>query len=80
MVLPLKPKVIFNLSDLQGLDYLEDIPERLVEWIEMQFITGADRITVYTYYVPRKMQQVLNYYSKKGSVTVVPCFIQMLLR
>uniref|UniRef100_A0A1I7VZC9 Glycosyltransferase family 92 protein n=1 Tax=Loa loa TaxID=7209 RepID=A0A1I7VZC9_LOALO len=43
---------------VKGLDYLEDMPERLVEWIEMQLITGADTITVYTYYVPRKMQQI----------------------
>lgn len=57
---------------VKGLDYLEDMPERLVEWIEMQYITGADTITVYTYYVPRKMQQVLNYYSKKKSFTVIP--------
>uniref|UniRef100_A0A8R1Y3C7 Glycosyltransferase family 92 protein n=1 Tax=Onchocerca volvulus TaxID=6282 RepID=A0A8R1Y3C7_ONCVO len=57
---------------VKGLDYLEDIPERLVEWIEMQFITGADTITVYTYYVPNKMQQVLNYYSKQGFITVIP--------
>lgn len=51
------------------------MPERLVEWIEMQFITGADIITIYTYYVPRKMQQVLKYYIKKGSVTVVSSYI-----
>ncbi|VDK70649.1 unnamed protein product [Litomosoides sigmodontis] len=57
---------------VKGLDYLEDIPERLVEWIEMQFITGADMITIYTYYVPRKMQEVLNYYIKQGFVTVIP--------
>ncbi|VDO25410.1 unnamed protein product [Brugia timori] len=57
---------------VKGLDYLDDKPERLVEWIEMQFITGADMITIYTYYVPHKMQQVLNYYSKQGSVTVIP--------
>ncbi|EJW74673.1 hypothetical protein WUBG_14422, partial [Wuchereria bancrofti] len=55
-----------------GLDYLDDKPERLVEWIEMQFITGADMITIYTYYVPHKMHQVLNYYSKQGTVTVIP--------
>uniref|UniRef100_A0A915PZD7 Glycosyltransferase family 92 protein n=1 Tax=Setaria digitata TaxID=48799 RepID=A0A915PZD7_9BILA len=59
---------------IAGLDYLEDIPERLVEWFEMQFITGADTITVYTYHVPHKMQQVLNYYSKQGSITVVPFY------
>ncbi|KAL4002974.1 Glycosyltransferase 92 family protein [Acanthocheilonema viteae] len=57
---------------VKGLDYIEDMPERLVEWIEMQFITGADMITIYTYYVPRKMQQVLNYYIKQGSVIVIP--------
>ncbi|KAM3724671.1 Beta-1,4-galactosyltransferase galt-1 [Dirofilaria immitis] len=57
---------------VKGLDYLEDMPERLVEWIEMQFITGADTITIYTYYVPYKMQKVLNYYSKQGTITVIP--------
>ncbi|VDM15198.1 unnamed protein product [Wuchereria bancrofti] len=57
---------------VKGLDYLDDKPERLVEWIEMQFITGADMITIYTYYVPHKMHQVLNYYSKQGTVTVIP--------
>ncbi|VDN01093.1 unnamed protein product [Thelazia callipaeda] len=57
---------------VKGLDYLEDIPERLIEWIEMQFLVGADSITLYTYYVPNKMQQVLNYYSKFGSVEVIP--------
>ncbi|CAG9534530.1 unnamed protein product [Cercopithifilaria johnstoni] len=57
---------------VKGLDYIEDMSERLVEWIEMQFITGADTITVYTYSVPRKMQEVLNYYIKQGSVTVIP--------
>uniref|UniRef100_A0A0R3RVI8 Glycosyltransferase family 92 protein n=1 Tax=Elaeophora elaphi TaxID=1147741 RepID=A0A0R3RVI8_9BILA len=57
---------------VKGLDYLEDMPERLVEWIEMQLITGANKIIVYTYYVPRKMLQVLNYYIKQGSVIAIP--------
>lgn len=57
------------------------MPERLVEWIEMQFITGADTITVYTYYVPREMQQVLNYYNSEKSITVVSfCYIQRFLK
>lgn len=53
------------------MDYLEDIPERLVEWIEMQLMTGADVITAYTYHVPPKMRQVLDHYVNKKVLTVV---------
>lgn len=55
----------------QGLDFLEDKPERLIEWIEMQYLTGANAITVYTYYMPSKMRHVLGYYATQKNLTQV---------
>lgn len=55
----------------KGMDFLDDISQKLIEWIEMQFLLGADTITVYTYYIHPKVQKVLDYYSTKRFLTVV---------
>ncbi len=41
---------------------------RLVEWIELLSILGADKIFLYTYGIPREMLRVLQHYEKKGVV------------
>ncbi|VDN27079.1 unnamed protein product [Gongylonema pulchrum] len=60
-----------NNHVVQGMDFADDKPERLIEWVEMQLMAGADAITIYQYHVPRKMLQVLDYYARKKLLTVV---------
>ncbi|CAI2348981.1 unnamed protein product [Caenorhabditis sp. 36 PRJEB53466] len=57
---------------VKGLDYQEDISGRLLEWIEMQYLFGADVVSVCTFYLTEKTQKVLDYYEKKGKLEVVP--------
>ncbi|CAI5444753.1 unnamed protein product [Caenorhabditis angaria] len=55
---------------LKGLDYQEDISGRLLEWLELQYILGADTIGVYMYFLTQKTQNVLKYYEKLGKLTL----------
>ncbi|CAL4148677.1 unnamed protein product, partial [Meganyctiphanes norvegica] len=57
---------------VKGLDLNEDYSIRLVEWIEMNFILGADKIFMYQYRVHPNVSLVLDYYIKKGKVEVIP--------
>ncbi|XP_067005615.2 uncharacterized protein [Anabrus simplex] len=58
---------------VKGMDFLDqDISLRLVEWIELNRLLGADHFFIYVYSVHSNVQTVLNYYHKKGQVTVVP--------
>lgn len=53
------------------MDFMKDISKRFVEWIEAQYLMGADTITVYTYFVSNETQQVLDHYSNNGMLNVV---------
>uniref|UniRef100_A0A0N5AL01 Glycosyltransferase family 92 protein n=1 Tax=Syphacia muris TaxID=451379 RepID=A0A0N5AL01_9BILA len=56
---------------VKGLDFLRDISTELVEWIEAQYLFGAEHITVYNYHVHKKIWRVLKYYEQKGMLTLV---------
>lgn len=44
---------------------------RLVEWIELNRLLGANRFEIYNFSTAQTVEQVLNYYSNKGIVEVI---------
>ncbi|XP_054709019.1 uncharacterized protein LOC129218721 [Uloborus diversus] len=58
---------------VKGLDFLyEDISVRLVEWIELLNILGAQKIFFHEIEVHPNISKVLSYYAKRGLVEVTP--------
>ncbi|XP_031347648.1 uncharacterized protein LOC116174011 [Photinus pyralis] len=58
---------------VKGLDFLyEDLSVRLVEWIELLNLLGADKIFFYELQVHPNISKVLKYYEKEGKVKVTP--------
>lgn len=58
---------------VKGLDFLyNDLSVRLIEWIELLNILGADKIFFYELHVHANVSKVLNYYVKEGKVEVTP--------
>ncbi|KAI1708016.1 glycosyltransferase family 92 domain-containing protein [Ditylenchus destructor] len=56
---------------VKGLDFLDEkelSARRLVEWIELNLVLGAESVTFYSYYVPGRLRRVLNDYEAKGKV------------
>jgi len=74
-------RVIYNKPDqkkkfavcVKGLDFLhEDLSVRLVEWIELLGILGADKVFFYELQVHPNISKVLQYYQKLDRVDVTP--------
>ncbi|XP_068084146.1 uncharacterized protein [Anabrus simplex] len=58
---------------VKGMNFLDqDISVRLVEWIELNKLLGAEHFFIYVYSVHPNIQRVLNYYYGQGSVTTIP--------
>ncbi|XP_011305959.1 uncharacterized protein [Fopius arisanus] len=58
---------------VKGLDFLhEDLSVRLIEWIELIGILGADKIYFYQLQVHPNVTKVLDYYQKLGRIEVTP--------
>lgn len=59
---------------VKGLDFLEEgkKPARMVEWIELLGIFGAEKIFIYEFSIHPNVKKVLDYYVKKGNVEVFP--------
>uniref|UniRef100_A0A1I7W767 Glycosyltransferase family 92 protein n=1 Tax=Heterorhabditis bacteriophora TaxID=37862 RepID=A0A1I7W767_HETBA len=53
---------------VKGMDFQEDISKRLIEWLEAQYLLGVDTISIYTYTVSRKTEDVLKYYESLGKL------------
>ena len=74
-------RVIYNKPDVKkgfavcvkGLDFLhEDLSVRLVEWIELIGLLGADKIYFYQLQVHPNVSKVLDHYTRLGKVEVTP--------
>lgn len=74
-------RVIYNKPErkkdfavcVKGLDFLhEDLSVRLVEWIELITLLGADKIFFYQLQVHPNVTKVLDHYQKLGKVHVTP--------
>ncbi|XP_018323544.1 uncharacterized protein LOC108735849 [Agrilus planipennis] len=74
-------RVIYNKPEekkdfavcVKGLDFLhEDLSVRLVEWIELLNLLGADKIFFYELQVHPNISKVLKHYQKEGKVDVTP--------
>lgn len=72
-------RVIYNVPKkkkniavcVKGLDfYHEDLSVRLVEWFELLFLLGADKVFLYQLQVHPNISKVLKYYEEKGKVEV----------
>lgn len=58
---------------VKGLDFLhEDLSVRLVEWIELVRLLGAEKIYFYELQVHPNITKVLEYYTERGLVSVTP--------
>ncbi|KAK7071052.1 hypothetical protein SK128_020932 [Halocaridina rubra] len=57
---------------VKGMDFTKDLSARLLEWIELLFLLGADKIFFYNFRVHKNMEKVLNYHERKGKVKVIP--------
>lgn len=56
---------------VKGLDFLhEDLSLRLVEWIELVLLLGADKIFFYELQVHPNVRRVLDHYARRGLVDV----------
>lgn len=54
---------------VKGMDFLHvDLSVRLVEWIELLKLLGADKIFIYELHVHPNMSKVLKHYQNEGSV------------
>ncbi len=74
-------RIVYNRADekkgfavcVKGLDFLyQDLSVRLIEWIELLGILGADKIFFYRLHVHENVSKVLDYYTKQGKVEVTP--------
>lgn len=55
---------------VKGLDFLhEDLSVRLVEWIELLNLLGADKVFFYELQVHPNISKVLKYYEQEGKVS-----------
>lgn len=58
---------------VKGLDFLhDDLSVRLVEWLELLFLVGADKVFMYQLEVHPNISKVLDYYESQGKVEVTP--------
>lgn len=58
---------------VKGLDFLyDDLSVRLVEWIELLHILGADKIYFYELQVHPNISKILRHYENEGMVQVTP--------
>ncbi|XP_003703438.1 uncharacterized protein LOC100878671 [Megachile rotundata] len=74
-------RVIYNKPErkkdfavcVKGLDFLhEDLSVRLVEWIELITLLGADKIYFYQLQVHPNVTKILDHYQRLGKVHVTP--------
>lgn len=58
---------------IKGLEILtDDNLARLIEWIELISILGADKIFFYEFFVPPKVKKILDFYESEGKISVTP--------
>lgn len=58
---------------VKGLDFLhEDLSVRLVEWLELLFLLGADKVYLYDLEIHPNISKVLKYYEDIGKIEVTP--------
>ena len=58
---------------VKGLDFpIDDLSTRLVEWIELLSLLGADKVFLYQLEIHPNVSKVLDYYVKKGKVDLTP--------
>ncbi|XP_063607392.1 uncharacterized protein LOC134782012 [Penaeus indicus] len=76
-------KVIYNLPEdgqkegfavcVKGSEfYTGDMTVRLIEWLELHFAMGANKIFYYDFGMNRRLTKTMEYYTKKGLVEVIP--------
>ncbi|XP_018006564.1 uncharacterized protein LOC108664482 [Hyalella azteca] len=56
---------------VKGLNFIEDISYRLIEWVELILILGATKIDFYVYHVHEATWNVLRYYEATGVAQII---------
>ncbi|VDM64826.1 unnamed protein product [Angiostrongylus costaricensis] len=56
---------------VKGMDFQEDVSQRLVEWLEAQYLFGVSAVTIYKYTVSKQVQNVLTHYERLGKLVQV---------
>lgn len=54
------------------MDFLDDLSLRFIEWIEANYVVGADKIVIYTYAVHPEVRRVIEYYETKNRIVNIP--------
>lgn len=57
---------------VKAIDYPNDVSERLVEWIELQLLLGADKVAFYLFHVHPNVTRVLDHYARRNQVELNP--------
>jgi hypothetical protein len=58
---------------VKGLDFaMRDISVKMAEWLELNLILGAGKFYIYVYSVHPNLKRVLQYYSSKGVLELIP--------
>lgn len=57
---------------VKGMDFEDDLSLKIIEWLELLYILGADKVFIYKYMVHRNVEKVLDYYENEGKVKVLP--------
>ena len=57
---------------VKALDFEKNISNRLIEWIELQFILGSSFINFYLFQVHPNTLKVLKYYQSIGKIKILP--------
>ena len=53
---------------VKGLDFIDDVSNELVEWLEMLKLLGVDKIYMYAYSIHSNVRKLLDYYEQSGLV------------
>ncbi|GFT11759.1 glycosyltransferase family 92 protein [Nephila pilipes] len=56
---------------LKPVNFQNDFSLKLLEWLELQFVLGADRIAIYKYHLHPKTFELLKNYEKSKRVTII---------
>ncbi|XP_045589953.1 uncharacterized protein [Procambarus clarkii] len=57
---------------VKGMDFEDDISVKLLEWLELLYILGVDKVFIYKYTVHVSVEKVLDYYERQGKVKIIP--------
>ncbi|KAK8400303.1 hypothetical protein O3P69_003179 [Scylla paramamosain] len=55
---------------VKGMTFSDDVSVRLVEWLELQFLLGVDKVFLYNFEIHPNITKVLKFYESQGKVVL----------